>query len=155
MPRLLRIVAALGCLVLALVPGALWRSQVHLQEAFRTFDRGECRQTVDSALDSLGALGARAEPWELIAYCDVRLGQPKLADGAAKAAIARYPDNWEYHYALTLVRGAAGTDPQAAAAEAHRLNPLEGLAADAVKAFRTNRPAAWERRARKLPLFVR
>jgi O-antigen ligase len=153
-PRLLRIVAALGCLVLALVPWTLWRSQVHLEEAFRAFDRSDCRQTVDSSLDSLGALGARAEPWELIAYCDVRLGQPKLAEGAANAAVARDPDNWEYHYALALVRGANGKDPRPAAAEAHRLNPLEGLAADAVKAFRTDRPAAWERRARKLPLFV-
>jgi hypothetical protein len=147
-------VAALGCLTLALVPGALWRSQVHLQEAFRAFDRGDCRRTVDSALDSLGALGARAEPWELIAYCDVRLGQPALAEGAANAAIARDPGNWEYRYALALVRGAAGKDPRAAAAEARRLNPLEGRTSDAVKAFRTNRPAVWERRARQLPLYL-
>ncbi len=114
------------------------------------------RQTVDSALDSLGALGARAEPWELIAYCDVRLGQPKLAEGAAKAAIAPRPGRLGVPLrARARARRGTRKDPRAAAAEARRLNPLEGLAAqDAVKAFRTDRPAAWERRARRLPLYL-
>jgi O-antigen ligase len=154
-PRLLRLIAALGCLILALVPGALWRSQEHLQTAAAAFERGDCPATVDAALNSLGALGARPEPWELIAYCDVRLGQPKLAEGAARAAIARDPANWEYHYALALVRGAAGEDPRAAAAAARRLNPREPLTTRAVRAFDTDRPALWERRARRLPLYLR
>ena len=153
-PRLLRLVVALGCLVLALFPAALWRSQVHLQQAATAFARGDCRTTVDAALDSLGAIGARAEPWELIAYCDIRLGQPKLAEGAAEAAITRDPGNWEYHYALALVRGAAGVDPRPAAAEARRLNPLEERTRDAVRAFRTAKPSVWERRARQLPLYI-
>jgi len=110
--------------------------------------------TIDAALDSLGAIGQRAEPWELIAYCDVRLGQPELAIGAAEAAVRRDPDNWEYHYALALVRGAAREDPRRAAADALRLNPEQSEAQEAVKAFRTGRPAQWERRARKLPLYL-
>ena len=154
-PRLLRLIAALGCLILALVPGALWRSQHHLQAAVRAFDRGDCPATIDAALDSLGALGARAEPWELIAYCDVRLRQPKLAEDAARAAIARDPGNWEYHYALALVRGAARQDPRPAAADARRLNPREPRTTRAVRAFDTDNPAVWERRARRLPLYLR
>jgi len=154
-PRLLRLIGALGCLILALVPGSLWRSQEHLQTAERAFERGDCPATVDAALDSLGALGARAEPWELIAYCDVRLRQPKLAEGAARAAIARDPGNWEYHYALALVRGATRQDPRPAAAEARRLNPREPRTTRAVHAFDTDRPALWERRARRLPLYLR
>ena len=153
-PRLMRLIVALGCLVLALVPSAVWRSQERLQTAARAFDRGDCTATIDASLDSLGALGARAEPWELIAYCDVRLGQLKLAEGAARAAISRDPGNWEYHYALALVRGAAGEDPREAAAEARRLNPLEPLTTRAVRAFDTGKPALWERRARRLPLYV-
>jgi HAMP domain-containing protein len=153
-PRLMRLIVALGCLILALVPSAVWRSQERLQEAARAFDRGDCTATIDASLDSLGALGARAEPWELIAYCDVRLGQLRLAEGAARAAVARDPGNWEYHYALALVRGAAGQDPRTAAAEARRLNPLEPRARRAVRAFDTDRPAVWERRARRLPLYV-
>jgi hypothetical protein len=84
----------------------------------------------------------------------VRLGQLKLAEGAARAAISRDPGNWEYHYALALVRGAAGEDPREAAAEARRLNPLEPLTTRAVRAFDTEKPALWERRARRLPLYV-
>ena len=154
MPRLLRLVAALAVLVLAISPAAMWRSQTRLADAGKAFDEGNCNATIDAALDSLSAVGQRAEPWELIAYCDVRLGQPKLAIGAAEAAVRRDPDNWEYHYALALVRGAAREDPRRAAADALRLNPEQSEAQEAVKAFRTDRPAQWERRARRLPLYL-
>ena len=115
--RLVRVVAALGCLVLALLPAAVWRSQVRLQEAADAFRRG--------------------------------------AEGAARAAIARDPDNWEYHYALAIVRGVFGKDPRPAAAAALRLNPLEERTTQASRAFRTSRPRLWERRARRLPLYLR
>jgi O-antigen ligase len=153
-PRLLRLVVALGCLGLALSPAARWRSQVRLAEARTAFDAGDCRGAIDAALDSLGAIRARAEPWELIAYCDARLGQKALAIGAAEAAVRRDPGDWEYHYALAVVRGAFREDPRPAAAEALRLNPLQPEARAAVRVFRTPRPELWERRARKLPLFL-
>jgi hypothetical protein len=155
LPRLVRLVAALGCLVLAISPLALWRSQTRLEDAVAAFGRGDCPATIDASLDSLGAVGARAEPWELIAYCDYRLGQSTLAVDAARAAARRDPGDWEYRYALALVRGAIGQDPRPDAAAALRLNPHEELAQRAVKAFRTPRRAAWERRARELPLYVR
>jgi hypothetical protein len=155
MPRLLRVVAALGCLVLVLSPFALWRSQTHLEKAVQAFDRGDCPATIDEALGSAGAVGARAEPWELIAYCDVRLGQGKLAVDAAQAAVRRDPQDWEYHYALALVRGSQRLDPRREAATALRLNPLQPEAQAAVRAFRTNRPAQWDRRARKLKIYRR
>lgn len=153
-PRLLRLVAALGCLLLALSPLAVWRSQTKLEEAAAAFDRGDCPTTIDAALSSLGAVGARAEPWELIAYCDYRLGQPKLAVQAARAAVRRDPADWEYHYALALVRGAVGEDPRLDAATALRLNPFGEEPQAAVKAFNTDRRKAWQRRARSLPLYV-
>lgn len=155
LPKPARLVIALGCLVLALSPLTLWRSQVRFQDATAAFRAGDCQQTIDAALDSLGAVGVRAEPWELIAYCDVRLGQTRLAVGAAEAAVSRDPTNWEYHYALALVRGAAREDPRPAAAEALQLNPEQPEAIAAVRAFRTERPALWERRARRLPLYLR
>jgi HAMP domain-containing protein len=155
MPRLLRLVAALGCLLLALSPFAVWRSQHRLERAVSAFRAGDCRTTVDQALDSVEAVSSRAEPWELIAYCDVRLGQTALAVGAAEAAVRRDRGNWEYWYALALVRGAARKDPRTAAREAQRLNPLQAEPHDAVKAFDTARPALWERRARRLPLYLR
>jgi hypothetical protein len=155
MPRLVRVVVALGLLLLAISPATLWRSQSRLADARVAFDRGDCRTTIDAALDSLSAVGVRAEPWELISYCDIRLRQPKLAVDAAEAAVQRDPESWEYRYALALVRGAAREDPRPAAAEALRLNPKQPEALDAVKAFRTDRPRLWERRARTLPLYIR
>jgi hypothetical protein len=52
------------------------------------------------------------------------------------------------------VRGAGGKDPRAAARRAHELNPRSPLTEDAVKAFRTNDPRKWRRRAlsARLPL---
>ena len=125
MPKLVRLLVALGCLGLALSPLALWRSQERLQASYAAFQKGDCATTIDAALDSLAAVGARAEPWELIAYCNVRLGQPELAVGAAQAAVRRDPADWEYHYALALVQGAVGQDPRPAAAAARRLNPIQ------------------------------
>jgi hypothetical protein len=55
---------------------------------------------------------------------------------------------------LALVRGAARQDPRAAAAEARRLNPREPRTSRAVRAFDTDRPELWERRARRLPLYI-
>jgi hypothetical protein len=155
LPRLARVVAGLCCLGLALAPYALWRSQEHLSDAVAAFRADDCPRAVDAALDSLSAVGARAEPWELIAYCNVRAGSGALAVDAARAAVARDPGDWEYSYALALVSAAAGEDPRDAAEEALRLNPLQPEAQAAVKAFTTGGPRAWERRARRLPLYVR
>ena len=155
LPRLARLIAGLCCLVLALAPYALWRSQVDLADATAAFRAGDCPRAVDAALDSLDALGVRADPWELIAYCNVEAGRDALAIQAARAAVARDPDDWEYHYALALVSAITGQDPRPAAAQALRLNPLQGEARAAADAFATGGRRAWERRARRLPLYVR
>jgi hypothetical protein len=154
-PRLARLLMALACLLIALSPAMLWRSQTKLQDALHAFERRDCPATVDAALDSLSALSVRPEPWELIAYCDARAGESALAQDAAKAAIRRDPDNWEFHYALALVRAVAREDPRPEAAAALRLNPLQPETQRAVKAFRTGSKAAWERRARRLPIDLR
>ena len=85
----------------------------------------------------------------------MRLGQGKLAVGAAEAAVRRDPQDWEYRYALALVRGSQREDPRADAGRALDLNPLQPEAREAVKAFATRRPAFWERRARRLPLYLK
>jgi hypothetical protein len=154
MPRLARLVGGLCCLVLALAPYSLWRSQLHLADASAAFEKRDCNRTIDAALDSLDAVGARADPWELIAYCNARAGRAALAVDAARAAVARDPDDWEYHYALALVSAVAGQDPREAAAEALRLNPLQPEAQQAAEAFETGGRRAWERRALRLPLYV-
>lgn len=144
-----RIVAAIGVLLVLLVPLSIQRSQGPLQEAARAWARGDCATVIDRALASRDALGVRPEPYVLIGFCDVRLGQPRLAVRALERAVALDPHNWETHYGLALVRGAAGLDPRPQARAAVRLNPSDNdLAFAFVEGLRnTDDPRAWRRRA--------
>ena len=144
---LTRIVAALGCLLLAVTPALAALSQQQLGRSLAAFRRGDCPATIDSALNSISLVSVRPQPFELLAYCDVRAGRPDLAMKAMRRALARDPDNWEYHYGLALVRASAGLDPRPQARAALRLNPQSLLAQTAATAFRTDDPREWERRA--------
>ena len=152
----MRLIVALGCLVPAPIPAAVWRSQERLQVAARAFDRGDCTAAIDASLASLGALGARAEPWELIADRDVRLGPARARGGCGAARRSRATPQTGSTTTRSRSPGPPGEDPRPAAAEAPpRLNPLEPRTARAVaRAFDTDRPALWERRARRLPLYL-
>jgi cytochrome c-type biogenesis protein CcmH/NrfG len=142
-----RIVLALGCLVLALVPARLYLSEGPLRDGARAFARDDCPTTIDRALDAASALGVRPEPFVLLGYCDVRLGRPDLAVRALANAVRKDPDNWEGHYGLALVRAADGRDPRPELRLARRLNPREPLVPGAQRLFATNDPRAWRRRA--------
>ena len=153
MSNLLRIVAALGCLVLLVVPATILRSQGPLVESARAFSRGDCPAAIDHALDSTAALGVRPEPYVVLGYCDVRLGQPLLGVQAMENAVRVDPSNWESYYGLALVRAAAELDPRPAARTAARLNPSDSdLATAAVKLFDTDDKRAWPRRALRAAL---
>jgi hypothetical protein len=152
--RLTRVLLALGCLVLLLLPIAVSRSQARVSEAARAFVAGDCARTTDASLDSIDALSGRADPWELLTYCDIRAGEPALALRAANEAVRLDPNSWDRHYALALARAAAGLDPRPAAARSLELNPLDSFAQQAVKAFSTGGPRTWARRAARLPVPV-
>ncbi len=146
-PRLVRVLAGLGCLILLLAPLSVLRSERPLRDAQRALARGDCGTAVDRSLDAKVALSIRPEPSFVLGVCDVRLGFSELAVRALQDAVARDPDNWEYRYGNALVRGAAGLDPRPAARAAQRLNPRSTLAAEAVRMFATSDPAKWRRRA--------
>jgi tetratricopeptide (TPR) repeat protein len=145
--RVTRIVLGLGCLALALTPLQVMRSQAALDDAAGAFAARDCRRAIDRALASLDATRARSEPYQLLGYCDTRLGLYDLAIRNFELAVERDPDAWQPWYGLALVRGAAGQDPRPAARRAQQLNPLSPLPRAAVEAFATSRPAAWRRRA--------
>lgn len=153
--RVARVALSVGCLVLALTPLQVARSQATLEDAARAFVDGDCEAAIDASLASLEALRGRPEPFQLLAFCDVRLGYDDLAVANAELAVQRDPRSWEAWYGLALVRGAVGRDPRPAARRALELNPLEPLARAAVEAFETGSRAAWERRARRLRLPLR
>jgi cytochrome c-type biogenesis protein CcmH/NrfG len=145
-----RIVAALAVLVLALTPALMWRSQGPLERAASAFERNDCATAIDASLDAIGRFGVRPEPWEVLGYCDARLGQYTLATRAMNAAHARDPRNWQYAYGQAIVDGVSGRDPRPAAREALRLNPLEPLARTLVRQLdRAKTPARRREVARR------
>lgn len=152
--RGLRVAAGLCCIALMLMPLKVMRSQLALGEAIAAFRAGDCSTTIDRALAANAALDARPEPFELLAWCDVRLNRPDLALRAAQAAVRRDPGNWELHYTRALTRAVAGRDPRPAALDARRRNPREPLAHAAVEWFSNGGPDDWRRRALDAPLAL-
>jgi hypothetical protein len=150
--RTLRLTIAVGCLVIAVAPARVAVSQAHLNRSVDALARNDCATAIDASLDSIAAIGLRPEPYELLAWCDVRFGAPDLAVRAMLQAVQRDPRNWRYRYGLALVRGAAGRDPLPEALHAARLNPREPVAREAVESFRTRDPREWRRRALGSPL---
>jgi len=142
--RVPRLLAGLACLLLAITPFLVYRSQAALDRANAGFARGDCATAVDGALDSIQGLGARAEPYELLGYCDLRLGYLTLGLSAMEHARERDPDAWQYAYGVSVARALARRgDPLVAARAATRLSPREPLAHDLLAALRRARPARW------------
>jgi hypothetical protein len=142
-----RAAVALSCLAVAIVPALVFVSQTRLDESLDAFTRGDCAGAIDAARSSSSALGARAEPYEVIGYCQARLGFPRRGMRAMDDALDRDPDNWEYHYGLAVMRAASGLDPRRQARVALRLNPLDPTTNDAADRFRTGSRTLWKRRA--------
>jgi hypothetical protein len=152
--RPLRLATGAALLVVLVTPAQMAISQARLSDAHAAVLRGDCKTGIDSALAATEVAGSRAEPFELLAYCDARIGAHDLAQRAAANAIDRDPDNWEYHYDMALVRGAAGVDPRSAAREALRLNPRGRQTRDIARAFDTDDPAKWRKRALEARLLL-
>lgn len=145
--RLPRVVAGLGCLLLAAAPATVVVSQTGLDRGTRAFRDADCVTAIDGALDSLGALKSRSEPYELLAYCDLRAGQRALGLAAMQAARAREPKNWVYAYGLAVAKALNGQDPRGAAALALRLNPRDVRAQELHAALQRGGPRRWPRTA--------
>jgi hypothetical protein len=145
--RLARVVAALGCLLLAVGPASVIVSQRALDTATRAFKAGDCAVASDGALNSLDALSARPEPFELLGYCDLRAGLDGLAMRAFASARARDPHDWQYAYGQAVANALAGIDPRPMARLALRLNPRDARAQELAAAMRRGGPRRWARAA--------
>jgi hypothetical protein len=152
--RTLRLIAAVALLILAVTPARVAISQAHLRASAGAFEQGDCGTAIDRALASSAAVGVRPEPFELLAYCDARLGRYELAERMMRAAIRRDPRSWELEYGLAVVRAAGGRDPRPAVRRALRLNPLGRLPREAARLFATHDPDTWKRRALRARLPV-
>lgn len=147
-PRLARVIAALVVLALVVTPLLNAIADSRVRDSITAFKRGDCTTAIERSLSANSALGARAEPYAILAFCDVRLGKTVLAERMIRNAVDRDPDNWAYRYGLALIRAVRGQDPRPDIALARRLNPREPRTFRAQQAFkRTNDPRKWKRRA--------
>jgi hypothetical protein len=153
--RTLRVIGAIGLLVVAVTPARVAVSQAHLRDSVAAFKRHDCGTAIRSALSSSSAVSARPEPFEILAYCDARLGRPELGEQMMRAAIRRDPENWELWYGLAVVRASGGRDPRPAARHARRLDRHGYMTNDLVALFHTDKPTKWRRRAQDARLPVR
>jgi O-Antigen ligase len=144
--------AAVGILLLCVMPLRVGLSQGPLERGREALRADACGKAIDESLASVAAYPDRAAPYAVLAYCDVRMGDPRLALRMMKRAVALDPDNWSYHYGLALVRASAGLDPRRQVATARALNPRDVDVATAVTAFRDAHPDQWPRRAARLRL---
>src|SRR4051812_2949484 len=119
---LARILIGIGWLAIALTPALIYVSQGRLDTSVDRYYRSDFVGARDKAESSLSALGARAQPYEVIGYSELHRNQPAAAVAAMRSAIKRDPDNWRFHYGLALAQMAAGAD---ALPEARRASALE------------------------------
>jgi O-antigen ligase len=142
-----RAAVAVSCLGVAIMPALVFASQTRLDQSLQAFHHGDCTKAIDKARSSSSALGSRAEPFEVIAYCEASLGHPRRGLRAMDHALERDPHNWEFHYGRAVMRAASGLDPRHDARIALRLNPLDPITNDAIDRFRTANRSLWRQRA--------
>jgi hypothetical protein len=123
-----RIAVAVLCVLIGMTAVRTVISDTSLDDARAAFDAGNCRQARSEALASLSAVGSRAEPFELLGYCELELGREAAAVDAMREAARLDPHHWRYRYGLALARAAAGRDPRPALRRARELNPLGQIA---------------------------
>ena len=150
--RWLRPVLALVCLAVAVIPARMAVAQARLQAGIYALDAGACGRAQSSARGAISALDTGSRPYEVLAMCADRQGNPRVAVSWAEVAVAHDPDYWEPHYVLALAQGSAGIDPRAEAQAAYEDDPLGQLAQEGVIAFRGGDPQRWKAAARSLPL---
>jgi O-Antigen ligase len=136
---------ALGLLMLATLalPVLVIGSQQRLGEAERALYASNCPKASSAALSSVGWLDVRPEPYEIVGFCDLRRGLPRLGVVAMEQAVHFDPSSWEAYYALAIAQASAGIDPRGSAERALRMNPFEPLTVRAARALLTSSSTVW------------
>jgi hypothetical protein len=125
-------------------------SQRQIYDAADAFENGDCEEATERATASIRTLEIRPEPYEALAFCDVREGFDSLGVAALDRALDRDPDNWEFHYGLAVVRGSAGLDPRSAADDALSHNPRDPLTRSLVDYVDTSDRQTWIKKTRPI-----
>jgi O-antigen ligase len=142
-----RLVLAPLCLAAVVLGVLVIGSQSRLTDAEHALYASDCATADSAARSSIKWLSARPQPYEIVGFCDLRRGLPRLGVSAMDQALRRDPGSWESYYALAIAQASAGIDPRVAAERALRMNPLEPLTRQAVKALGGSSPTEWVKRA--------
>jgi hypothetical protein len=142
-----RMILGLLCLASVVLPVLTIGSQSRLGDAQRAFYASDCRTASSAALSSIGWLDVRPQPYEILGFCDVQRGLPRLGVSAMRQAVRYDPGSWETYYLLAIAQASAGLDPRRAAERALRMNPFESLTRQAVRELQTSSPTEWVSRA--------
>jgi O-antigen ligase len=142
-----RLVLAPLCLAAVVLGVLMIGSQSRLTDAEHALYASDCAKADSAARSSIKWLSARPQPYEIVGFCDLRRGLPRLGVSAMDQALRRDPGSWESYYALAIAQASAGIDPRVAAERALRMNPLEPLTRQAVKALGGSSPTEWVKRA--------
>jgi O-antigen ligase len=145
-----RVALALPLLALAALPAFTWVSQQKLDAAAYAFAQGDCTAAQSAALSSITVLGNRADPYEILGYCDVRMGRPRAGVTAMQTAVSLDPDDWNYRYDLAVMQAAAGLDPLPTARQALAMNPHEPLVQEEWRLFSAGSPSQWVQDAQNI-----
>ena len=130
-PRpLVRVLAGCLVVVVAILPASIAVSEARLERARAAYGQGNCGAAASEARASANALPSRAEPYELIGFCEIEAGRYRSATASMQAAADRDPQDWRYRFGLAVAKGAAGDGGGAARAEqAARLRKSPRVAA--------------------------
>jgi hypothetical protein len=142
-----RLVIALLLLATIVLPVSIIGSQSRLGDAEHALYSSNCAAASPDALSSIGWLDFRPEPYEIVGFCDLQRGQPRLGIAAMRQAVRQDPGSWETYYALAIAQASAGIDPRSSIHRALRMNPLEPLTRKAARQLDTSSPTAWVSRA--------
>lgn len=142
-----RWVLALLCLATVALPVSIVGSQSRLGSAEHALYASNCAAATPAALSSIGWLDLRPEPYEVVGFCDIQRGLPRLGVTAMRQAIAHDPGSWETYYALAIAQASAGIDPRRSVERALQMNPLEPLTREAAKELHGSSSTEWVRRA--------
>lgn len=142
-----RLGLALLCLATIALPVSIIGSQSNLGQAEHALYASDCTSAGPNALSSIGWLDVRPEPYEIVGFCDLERGMPRLAIAAMGEARSHDPSSWETYYALAIAQASAGIDPRANVQRALHMDPLEPLTREAARELRGSSPTEWVRRA--------
>jgi hypothetical protein len=142
-----RLILALLCLATVALPVSIIGSQSRLGDAEHALYSSNCAAASPAALSSIGWLDFRPEPYEIVGFCDIQRGAPRLGVAAMRQAQLHDPGSWETYYTLAIAQASAGIDPRRSVERALRMDPLEPLTREAAKELGGASSSEWVKRA--------